>query len=180
MTRYIAFLRAINVGGHVVKMDRLREIFEARKLRNVETFIASGNVIFDTRVADAAALERTIEEDLRKILGYEVATFFRTPAELATIATRQPFGDQEATPAAALWIGFMRTPLGTEALQRLATLATDVDEFRAQGREAYWLRRPRTTEPEISGPRLEKALRAPITFRNATTVRKLVAKYAPG
>ena len=47
--RLVAFLRAINVGGHNVKMDRLRELFEALGLSNVETFIASGNVIFDSR-----------------------------------------------------------------------------------------------------------------------------------
>lgn len=48
MTRYFAFLRAINVGGHVVKMDRLRQVFESLAFSNVETFIASGNVIFES------------------------------------------------------------------------------------------------------------------------------------
>lgn len=57
MQRYIAFLRAINVGGHTVKMDRLREIFEALGFSNVETFIASGNVVFETTARDPAALE---------------------------------------------------------------------------------------------------------------------------
>jgi uncharacterized protein (DUF1697 family) len=56
--RCVAFLRAINVGGHVVKMDRLRGLFEALKLRNVETMIASGNVLFDApRSATAEALD---------------------------------------------------------------------------------------------------------------------------
>ena len=49
MPRYITFLRAINVGGHTVKMDRLREIFESLGFANVETFIASGNVVFERR-----------------------------------------------------------------------------------------------------------------------------------
>ena len=48
MTRYIAFLRAINVGGHTVKMAELKRLFEALGFTNVETFIASGNVIFDS------------------------------------------------------------------------------------------------------------------------------------
>ena len=48
MSRYIAFLKAINVGGHNVKMDQLRKIFESMQFKNVETFIASGNVIFET------------------------------------------------------------------------------------------------------------------------------------
>ena len=61
--RYVAFLRAINVGGHVVKMDRLRRIFESMRFRNVETFIASGNVIFEA-AGNADVLERRIEKGL--------------------------------------------------------------------------------------------------------------------
>jgi uncharacterized protein (DUF1697 family) len=49
--RLIAFLRAINVGGHVVKMEALRRIFESLDFADVETFIASGNVIFSARGA---------------------------------------------------------------------------------------------------------------------------------
>ena len=52
MTKYIAFLRAINVGGHTVKMDRLRGLFESLGVLNVETFIASGNVIFEAKKKD--------------------------------------------------------------------------------------------------------------------------------
>ena len=64
VTRYVAFLRAINVGGHTVKMERLRELFAELGLANVETFIASGNVIFDAPSGDAGALERQIEQHL--------------------------------------------------------------------------------------------------------------------
>ena len=49
MPRFIAFLRAINVGGHNVTMKELRGLFEALGLKSVETFIASGNVIFESR-----------------------------------------------------------------------------------------------------------------------------------
>ena len=83
MPRYIAFLRAINVGGHTVKMDALRELFEALGFEQVETFIASGNVIFETTETDTAALERRIETHLQAALGYAVATFLRSDAEVA-------------------------------------------------------------------------------------------------
>ena len=63
--RYVAFLRAINVGGHTVRMEALRREFESLGATNVETFIASGNVIFDTARRNAAALERAIEEHLQ-------------------------------------------------------------------------------------------------------------------
>src|SRR4051794_37291900 len=113
-TRYIAFLRAINVGGHVVKMDALRTHFEALRLVNVETFIASGNVIFDAPTldaasSDAASLEQEIERRLEKKLGYEVATFLRTPRELAAVAAQQPFGAGDPLDAGhALSVGFVK------------------------------------------------------------------------
>ena len=56
MPKYIAFLRAINVGGHIVKMDQLRKLFEELQFEHVEKFIASGNVIFDTKSKNIAAL----------------------------------------------------------------------------------------------------------------------------
>jgi len=60
LAKYIAFLRAINVGGHTVKMDHLRSLFEALGFSNVETFIASGNVIFESKSKSTRALERRL------------------------------------------------------------------------------------------------------------------------
>src|SRR5438874_9114515 len=90
MTRYIAFLRAINVGGRTIKMETLRQHFEALGLTKVETFINSGNVIFEARAAKTGNLEKKIEAQLRQMMGYDVAAFVRTPAELAAIAAYQP------------------------------------------------------------------------------------------
>src|SRR3954469_1096146 len=77
--RYIAFLRGINVGGHRVKMDRLRDLFTALGFSNVATFIASGNVIFEAPATDVTELEERIEAQLERSLGYEVEIFVRTP-----------------------------------------------------------------------------------------------------
>src|SRR5262245_62756508 len=85
MIRYIAFLRAINVGGHVVRMDDLRRQFEALRFSNVETFIASGNVVFESPSRDREAMEKAVEKRLLKALGYEVHTFIRTCDEVAAI-----------------------------------------------------------------------------------------------
>jgi len=84
MPRYIAFLRAINVSTHIVSMERLRGLFASLKLREVETFISSGNVIFRSP-SRPGPLEKKIEACLRQTLGYEVATFLRTDAEVAEI-----------------------------------------------------------------------------------------------
>jgi uncharacterized protein (DUF1697 family) len=58
MLRCLAFLRAINVGGHIVKMEFLRDLFERLGFSNVKTFIASGNVMFEIQSKNAQILER--------------------------------------------------------------------------------------------------------------------------
>ena len=80
MPRLVAFLRAINVGGHTVTMDDLRRLFVKMDFDGVETFIASGNVVFESRPKGGAALEKKIEAALHKALGYEVKSFLRSGA----------------------------------------------------------------------------------------------------
>ena len=178
MTRYIAFLRAINVGGRRIKMDHLRELFESLGFSNVETFIASGNVIFDSEADDARTLEREIENHLRESLGYEVATFVRSASELADISRSRPFDASDlGAEAASLYIAFLQAPPSAEAEQKLMAHRSEVDDFRVHGREVYWLCRVKMSESSFSGALLEKTMGTPVIVRNATTVQKLVAKY---
>ncbi|MDQ2659644.1 MAG: DUF1697 domain-containing protein [Verrucomicrobiota bacterium] len=177
MPRYIAFLRAINVGGRVVKMERLRLAFEELGLAKVETFIASGNVIFGTR-AKAPTIERKIAAHLEKTLGYEVTTFIRSDAELAEIAERKAFPTSEMeVPESTLFIGLLAGEPSKEAQTKLLAAPSKVDLFRFHGRELYWLCRTRASDSEFSGARLEKILGLRATVRNANTIQRLVAKY---
>lgn len=174
--RYIAFLRAINVGKRLVKMDALRSRFEEMGFADVETFIASGNVIFTAPAQDRRALETRIEGALREGLGYEVETFIRTPAELDAITKYRPFGDD--ADGHTMYVNFVYEPLAKEAVERLEALRTEVDEFHAHGREFYWLARKKISESLVSGPMIAKAIgKVPSTNRNVTTVQKLAAKY---
>ena len=175
MARHIAFLRAINVGGHhKIPMVDLRTMFEAMNLKQVETFIASGNVIFESPKS-GSELEALIEQALLKGLGYEVRTFVRSDDELAAVARELPFPVAESDGEATVYVGFLSAPPDAAAKQTLAALQTDIDALQVQGRELYWLRRSR--ESELENGRLEKALKAKATFRNLNTVTKLVAKY---
>ncbi len=177
-SQFTAFLRAINVGGHTVKMDHLRRLFEELGYSNVETFIASGNVIFEAPIDDTRALESRIEEHLRNALGYDVATFIRSPAELADIASYQPFAASDPDAAGhSLYVAFTAAPPSDEAQQRLMTYRNEIDDFHIHGREIYWSCRRKISESAFSGARLEKIIKMPATIRNSTTVRKLAAKY---
>lgn len=179
MARYIAFLRAINVGGRTVKMDRLRELFAAMGFTNVSTFIASGNVVFEAPDRDMAALETRIERHLGESLGYEVATFLRTTSELAAIASYRPFaaGDLEAEHR-ALYVLLLREGLNDASRDRLLKLRSESDDLHCHGREVYWLCRVPFTESPFAKAPLERTMAMVSTMRNVTTLRKMAAKYA--
>lgn len=177
MSRFIAFLRAINVGGHTVKMDHLRHLFESLGFTNVETFIASGNVAFETTVENVRDVEMKIEARLREALGYEVATFIRTDAELAAIASYKPFPQAEIDAAAALNIAFLSDALAEQSRQKLMALKTDIDDFHVHEREIYWLCRKKQSESTFSNAILEKTLGRRSTLRGVKTIMNIAGAF---
>ena len=174
MPRCVAFLRAVNVGGRTVKMDALRAAFEALALAGVETFIASGNVIFDSSARDLAALERKIEAQLQKSFGFEIHSFVRTLDEVAALSMHPAF-DAAATTQV---IGFLRSAPTPQALRTIADMSTDVDRLQVHGRELFWFSDHKQSESVFSNAVFERALDTRSTFRGLGTLRKLVAKHA--
>ena len=170
---HIALLRAINVGGHTVSMERLRGLFTELGYTNVRTLIASGNVVFDAPSKKHAALESAIERHLEKSLGYGVSTFVRTPDEISAVVAHEPFPRSVIDKAHALWIAFLKDAPGADAAKKLAALRCATDDFHVHGREVYWLRRVTSSDSKIAGNSLERALGGPLTARNITTVTKL-------
>lgn len=178
MAQFIAFLRAVNVVGRVVKMDALRGHFEAMGFSNVRTFIASGNVIFQTNARDPRAIERKIEKHLRAALGFEVATFVRAAAEVAAVACHEPFGPADLrADGHSLYIAVLRDQPTADAAGRLLGFRSAFDDFHVRGREVYWLCRGTLTESAFTGALLEKTMGMPATLRNVTTIRKLAANF---
>jgi uncharacterized protein (DUF1697 family) len=174
MTKYIAFLRAINVGGHNVRMTELKRLFESMSFSNVETFIASGNVIFETTAKDTVKLEKKIEALLKEALGYEVFTFLRTPAEVTAIAKYKPF----KTKGESLNVAFITEPLDDLPIQKLLALKNEIDDFHVHGREIYWLRQIKPTESKFSNMVLEKTIGRRATIRGINTIQKMAEKYS--
>jgi len=179
VSRYVALLRAINVGGHVVKMDKLRTLFEQLDLDDVETVIASGNVLFSSSARNVAALEEKIERHLASALGYDVITFVRTPAELQAVAGFDPFPGMVEDDH-TLSVAFLKQHPGTQVAERLHGMRTAYDELRVEGRELYWLARGRMSDSKVWRTPMEKVLGGPATSRNVTTVRKLAEKLSAG
>jgi uncharacterized protein (DUF1697 family) len=179
MPRFVAFLRAINVGGHTVTMEELRRLFQALGLKNVETFIASGNVIFESPATNSDALAKRIERHLHKALGYEVHTFLRTDREVADISTYNAFSQAQVAACRALNVAFLAAPLDDAGRKNVMALKTDIDDFHVNGRELYWMCKVGQSESTFSNMRFEKALKVRATFRGINTVARLAARYPP-
>ena len=181
MHHYIAFLRGINLGKRRPEMAELRGLFAKMKFTDVATFIASGNVIFTSKVSDHRKIELTIEAGLRKALGYEVDTFVRSRAEVAAVAALRPFPKADfENPAHTVFAVFLKNALSPAQARQLLACRTAVDDFRVEGRELYWLCRIKSHESKAWGSPEMKAVRLPTSsMRNLTTVRKLATLYPP-
>ena len=178
MARFVAFLRAVNLGGRTVKMDRLRKLFEELGFSNVETFIASGNVIFESRSRSVGKLESAIEKHLKDALGFEVATFVRSGEEIVAVERYQPFSESDlSAPGHSVYVALLRQEPDRRCIKALLDRRSDFDDFHVHGREAYWLCRGRFSESPTSSNELEKILQCSATVRNITTVRKLVGLH---
>lgn len=179
MPRFIAFLRAINVGhGRTLKMDSLRKPFESLGFSEVRTFASSGNLVFEPRGKNAKRLERKIEQRLQEALGYEAVVFIRTEAQLTRIANYKPFPKSKINSAAEFNIIFLKDLPEDQLERKIMALGTDTDEFRVHEREIYWLRRKRPNSANLSTLPLEKILnKKPFTIRGAKTVKKMAAKF---
>ena len=174
MPRYIALLRGVNLGGHTVKMDRLKKHFEELGLKKVETFIASGNVIFESASKGGVALEKKIGDHLEKSLGFPAMTFLRTDKELAEVLEHEALAERWAQ---TVYIAFLTAPPSKEACAKLMSYRSKTDDFHVNGREAYWLCKSHMSASPFFRVGLEKALGTKATVRNVTTVTKLVEKY---
>ena len=180
MPRFVAFLRAINVGGrNVVAMDKLRTLFGEIGFAGVETFIASGNVVFEARAREVEALAKKIERKLAAELGHEVATCVRTDAEVARVARAKPFTDAQLAAATAFNIAFLRRSAPAGANKALDALRSEHDELVVDGGEVYWLSKLKQSESKFSVSRFERLMGVPATWRGKNTVERLAAKYPP-
>jgi uncharacterized protein (DUF1697 family) len=177
MQRYVAFLRGMNLGKRRLPMTRLKALFEELRFDGVETFIASGNVIFSSKVTDTAMLEARIAKHLKTSLGYSVDTFLRTADEIAALGQAKVFGE-DGREGITIHVGFFQQALSPETARKFAGVGTKEDEIVLKGREYFWLCRVRTPDSKVWTLPETRALRLPTsTMRNISSIRKLIAKH---
>jgi uncharacterized protein (DUF1697 family) len=179
VTKYIALLRGINVGGHTVRMEALRPWFEELGLRNVRTYIQSGNVFFETGDKDPIRLTARIEEHLEKALDYEVAVFLRTIPEMEAILAADPFGRLKVTPDMRLCVVFAADPIRSDLQLPLFSPRKDLQILQTRKHEAYVVWYIQNGRPPSSQGFLDAALGRRTTTRFFHTAGKIL-KAAKG
>ncbi len=158
-------------------MSRLKALFEELGFTAVETFIASGNVIFTSQHEAPGKLEARIARHLAASLGYRVDTFVRTAEAVAAIGRTRVF-PEDGREGITIHVGFLCQELPPTVGRTFATIQTETDAFKVLGREYYWLCRIRTSDSKVWSLPEIRALRLPSsTQRNMASIRKLVAGH---
>lgn len=173
--RYIALLRAINVGGHsVTKMSALRGLFEGSGLTEVVTYIQSGNVLFNSKDDDRKHLAHLLEKKLESSLGYPVSVFVFTPKELEEAAVNNPFDPERQDMEQRCHLMFLSGEPDPDHCAALMALEGEEYKFSIQGKVLYFAY-PRKFEG--AGRRtinFEKVLGVIGTARTWKVVNKLI------
>jgi len=173
--RYVALLRAINVSGQkIIKMEDLRRMFEMPGIKNISTYIQSGNVLFDAPEQDDEKLRVKIEKQLLKQLGYAVEVFVRSAAEMAAIVENNPFAQTQSAHKTATYVSFLSAAPNAAQVKDIEAQSFDMEQYRVVGRELYCRMIKDVERKEIfSNKLMEKKLGVTATTRNITSVTKL-------
>ncbi len=178
MTAYLALLRGVNVGAaNRIRMEDLRRIFERLGFSRVETFIQSGNVLFESEQPEAEVV-RSVEAALLSDAEIRTNAIVRSAKELAQTVSLLPFAPPQPEPATTgrpegetLFVCFAAQPPGPERFGKLLTPSAEGDEYRVIGRDAYLLLCQSIRVSRLAA-QLQRAL-APVTVRNWQVVCRL-------
>lgn len=168
-------LRGVNVGGHNrIKMDALRALYESLKLRNPQTYIQSGNVIFETRQDDLVRLSTQIQEGIETTFGFRPEVILRTKSEMRVVIARNPFSKRRNIDPSRLLVSFLVSEPNAEGREKVLSIKTDPEELRIDGRELYIYFPNGMARPKFSWAAVERILKIPGTGRNWNSVTKML------
>jgi uncharacterized protein (DUF1697 family) len=172
MPRFVAFLRAINVGGHTAKKEQLQEAFSKASFKRVSTLKQSGNIIFETELTDPKAVRERAEEKLRQTLGFEAAVFIRTFEQLQDLIALNPFEGKEKLEADFQVTFLSETPRPFPLKLPLRIPNSTADTVSARGTEVFSVTRGHGDGGKPN-PFLEKALKQKATTRNWNIIKEI-------
>ncbi len=173
-------MRGINVGGkNKIKMTHLQRMFESIGLTRVETYIQSGNVIFESN-ENEDTLRKKIENGIETNFGFSTFVILRSAAELERLIQACPFSEEEVAEAElsnsegeSLYVSMLIKAPSQENRDLLNTYKSENDEYRIENRDIYLLLRHSIRNSKLAN-HLQK-LDVPQTVRNWKTINKLHA-----
>lgn len=173
--KYISILRGINVSGQKkIKMTDLKSLYEAHGFENVVTYIQSGNVVFDSDVADVSKLRSMIEESIEKKYGFQVPVQLRTHKELKKIIADTPFGhinlEKDGT---KVLLSFLSSVPDASRVDDLMGFVIAPEALFVKGTEVYLYCPNGYGKSKLSNNSIENKLNVMSTTRNWKTVHKL-------
>src|SRR5713226_3017736 len=175
MAVIISMLRGVNVGGHnKIKMDALRALYESLKLRDAQTYVQSGNVIFRTDERDISRLAKRIEDGIERKFGFRPSVILRTAAEMRDVIARNPFAKRRGIEPSKLLVSFLASDPDAEAREKTLQIKCDPEELRIEGRELHIYFPNGMGRSKLPWARLEKTLKTPGTGRNWNSVTKMM------
>jgi uncharacterized protein (DUF1697 family) len=176
MLVFISLLRGVNLAGHNrIKMDALRALYESLGFLNPQTYIQSGNVVFQAEERNAALLNKKIQDSIEKKFAFRPTIVLRTALELRAIIAANPFAKRKDLDPSRFLVTFLASPPAAEALAAAQKIKTDPEELRIVGSEAFIYFPNGMARPKMSWPAIERTLKTTGTGRNWTTVTKLLA-----
>jgi uncharacterized protein (DUF1697 family) len=175
MNVLISMLRGVNLGSrNRIKMDALRALYESLDLREPQTYVQSGNVVFKTRERDLVKLAKRIESGIEQTFEFHSDVVLRRPSDLREAIEKNPFRTRpNIDPSKILTIFLVNDP-GPQAREKILNMKGGPEELWIDGRELYVYFPNGMARPKLSWPAIEKALQTSWTGRNANSVAKLL------
>jgi uncharacterized protein (DUF1697 family) len=172
VNKYIAFVRGINVGGIVLKMNELKRILDYTGLKNIKTYIQSGNVIFESKTDDISEIEKKIKIALFKESGLDLVIIVKTKDELERIAASHPFEQKDNHKS--LYITMLNNLPMENKIKDFMSIKSDVDKFIVKGDIVYSCYGDGYGKSKFTNNYIENKLCVSGTTRNWNTIKKMV------
>jgi uncharacterized protein (DUF1697 family) len=171
----ICMLRGVNVGGHnMIKMESLKALCVSLKLKDPQTYVQSGNVIFQTQEKDQEKLTRRIQDAIEKTHGFRPGVMLRTAAELKEVVSRNPFARRSGIEPGRLLVNFLAADPGKQAREKALAIKIGPEEMHLVGREAYIYFPNGQGRSKFPWAAIERALGTSGTGRNWNSVTKML------
>jgi uncharacterized protein (DUF1697 family) len=176
MHTYISMLRGINVSGQkLIKMTELKALYESLRLKNVATYIQSGNVIFQSKGKDPVSLGGVIEKAIEKSFGFLATVILRRPAEFRRVIDKCPFPDSAKADESRVYVTFLKSRPASALVKAMALVPNkSSDTYQISGNEIYLHCPNGYGKTMFSIAFFEKHLKVSATARNWRTVQTLL------